>query len=564
MHIQFVTYRWGEDLMGGAELHHRRLAQELVEAGHQVSILTTTGHEMRPFCHWGVLWGEEKPAGISQDGEIQVHRFPITRRRKWRKALDAKALEFFLAKEEQNLPHEFFQQLIDSTTNDAPAIYLLHGWHHPEGGGDGESSRWTQQQCFLSIRNNDLSGKRLYLSGYSPKSNLLSLYKENQLVGEMILKARENFSFTADLPEEAEGIYRLECRRVWRPLKEFRALGVNVNSIEIDAGLEQPIAADISEDYRTLGRQVPRQWQEFLLERSKKRAPLPATIFNRLRGPESKGLEKAVRESTADIVIHCNFPWANMSLIRPGDLVMPIWHIEDDFFYWHHWITALKTARFALANTPYTAENFFPELGIDAHFVGPPIWPAESTPTDESIKKMRQRFEVKDEEVLVLTVCRKTPPKRYDAIAQSVQRLHQEGLAIKMIGVGPDGDQRPFDYEGCQWAGPMTGEDLQASYAACDIFAFMSESESFGMVVPEAWHHGKPVVVNQLCGPTASLIENEKDGLLATPGKDLDEKLRQLAQSAELRTKLGENGRVKALDHYTKGAAAQRLLNALK
>ncbi len=562
MKFRLVTYRWGRQFLGGAELHHQRLARELVDLGHEVEVWTTDGGEIRTFCHWGVQWERLAPNEVDDAG-FEVRRFPMKQRGKTPLALAAKILQRRMEKEEAAIDPAFLSALAREAPA-RPAVHLLSGWHYPEMGSGGPT-RWSQGRAFVYTDRESYGGCRLVLTGYSPKANELEILSGGtRLAAESI--GPGGFRLEMDLSQAASDILQLRVKRVWRPARDFRGLGVMVQRAElVDAETGEPKAwADIGEDYRSLGRQAPVRWQQFLLNRAESRPRFYSRLINFLRGPQSPALRRALRQADDAVTIHCNLPWASMSLIRPGDFAVPLWHMEDEFFYWRHWHAALKRARLAFANTPYAADDFFAKLGIDASFVGPPIWPAEKATPPEAVGAFRAEHRLDENEILVITVCRKSPEKRYDAIAASVARLRGEGLAIRMIGVGPDGDGRPFEYDGCAWIGRLQGQSLQTAFAACDVFSLMSESESFGMVIPEAWHHGKPVVVNRGTRPAASLVDEEVDGLLALPGKGLDEALRRLARDRELRERLGSRGREKARGKYRRGAAGERLIAAME
>lgn len=560
MKFLFVTYRWGDDLVGGAELHHRRLAEELIGLGHEVTALTTTAHELRTFCHWGTEWKAGHQPGLTP-GRIPVQRVPFTARPRWRQALDAKILQWAWEREEESIPEGFLLKLL----RDWPVtqgVALLSGWHHPEL-SDGRAVRWSHRCGRLAVRLPAGVGGRISIKGNAPKLNHATLRHQGNVL------ARKDtlpgwFDLEAVLPPGFEGVLSFEYDSVWRPLRDFRGLGLYLNGIEVYLDSGEVLRADLAADYRSLGRANPREWQAHLFNRAMNRAPSHCARIDRLRGPQSPEFAAAIDAVGADHTIHCNLPWGNVSLIRPGDLAMPLWHIEDEFFYWRHWIEALRRTRFVLANTPHTAREFFPPIGIRAHFVGPPIWEPGRAFSADSLRAFRTEHGIADGEILVLTVCRKSPEKRYDAIADSVARLREEGLPIRMLGVGPDIDGRAFDYDGCRWVGKLGGDDLQRAYAACDAFVLMSESESFGMVIPEAWHHARPVVVNRLCPTSASLLDDGVDGLLAQPGEELDAALRDLASSPERRTAMGLAGREKAQANYVRGAAGKRLLAALE
>lgn len=568
MRFRFVTYRWGSELLGGAELHHRRLAMELADLGHRVEVLTTDGGAIRPFCHWGVEWSRRDPDAFDDDGLVSVRRFPIRPPSRAVMALGAKLLQHLAEREERRIPGSFLEELVRSPAT-PPGLYALNGWHHPEVSGQF-AVRWTHQRAAIALRRNRTGAAEgeLRIAGQAPKRNRLDI-----LLGENVL-AREEVRpgwFDIRIPmsiQEGPVLLELRCRRTWRPWRDFRAIGVQVFHLEWRGGDGEELTADLWDDYRTLGRREPEAWQDHLLARAAARPLMAGTLFDRLRGPHSPALAAAAanpggEDPPPENTIFCNLPWATMSAMPPGSLAMPLWHVEDDFFYWRHWLDRLRSSRLVLANNPYTAEHFFPRLGIPAAFVGPPIWEPETDAAPEARLAFRERCGAGPEEVLVLTVCRKSPEKRYDAVAEAVQTLRSEGAPVRMAGVGPDADRRPFGYTGCTWLGALSGAELQAAYAACDVFALMSESESFGMVIPEAWHHGKPVLVNRLCGPAASLVDDGTDGIKTLPGRELAQALRILAADDGLRTAMGEAGRAKAMRLYVRGASAERLMKAL-
>jgi len=557
MHFQFATYRWGDDLVGGAELHHRRLATELADLGHEVSVLTTDGAGIRPFCHWGVVWETLNKRDSRAEPGIPVRRFPLKKRSAWRLAFEAKRLQFRIETEEAEIADDLLGELLAPVDS---GVRLLNGWHYPET-QNGAAVRWSHGTGRFATRGDASSPGVVQVRGNSPKPNRIRLLRGKSLLGDKAVGAGW-FDVEFEFPGGGE-VYSLVCGGTWRPLRDFRELGVQVHGIDV-VNERGRFAADMWEDFRALGRLSPSRWQRFLLEHCEARPAKFGAMIDRLRGPESTGLRNAIKTSKADVVIHCNMPWANMSFVRPGDLAMPLWHMEDEFYYWQHWIAGLRRARFVLANTPYAAQSFYPGLGIAAHFVGPPIWEPVIASDAGAVARFRAQAGAASDDVLVLTVCRKSGEKRYDAIATAVADLRAAGTPIRMAGVGPDADGRPFEYDGCRWLGKLEEAELSAAYAGCDMFALMSESESFGMVIPEAWHHGKPVVVNRACGPAASLVESGADGLLALPGRELAEALKSLADSAPLRRRLGEAGRAKAGRLYVRGAAARRLLTALE
>jgi len=69
----FVVQRYGLEVVGGAELHCRWVAEHLAER-HEVEVLTTTATDY-------LSWENALPEGTSEVNGVRVRRFPVVRRR---------------------------------------------------------------------------------------------------------------------------------------------------------------------------------------------------------------------------------------------------------------------------------------------------------------------------------------------------------------------------------------------------------------------------------------------------------------------------------------------------
>jgi len=77
MKLALVVQRYGQDVIGGAELLARELAKRLA-AQHRVEVLTTCAKD-----HFS--WGNHFPEGISHEHGTTIRRFPVVRTRNWRR-----------------------------------------------------------------------------------------------------------------------------------------------------------------------------------------------------------------------------------------------------------------------------------------------------------------------------------------------------------------------------------------------------------------------------------------------------------------------------------------------
>jgi glycosyltransferase involved in cell wall biosynthesis len=95
--------------------------------------------------------------------------------------------------------------------------------------------------------------------------------------------------------------------------------------------------------------------------------------------------------------------------------------------------------------------------------------------------------------------------------------------------------------------GVITDAQKRDFFAGIDAFALPSRSDSFGLVLLEAWANGKPNVAYRAGGP-ADLIRDEQDGFQVRYGDTtgLAAALGRLDEDSELRARLGNAGRRRA------------------
>ena len=97
------------------------------------------------------------------------------------------------------------------------------------------------------------------------------------------------------------------------------------------------------------------------------------------------------------------------------------------------------------------------------------------------------------------------------------------------------------------FTGVLTGEPLSRAYASADIFAYPSETDTFGNVILEAMSSGLPAVVTDKWAPKELVIEG-KTGFIAKSREEFKDRVEALIKDPELRTKMGANAREFALE----------------
>lgn len=120
------------------------------------------------------------------------------------------------------------------------------------------------------------------------------------------------------------------------------------------------------------------------------------------------------------------------------------------------------------------------------------------------------------EKPLVLFVGRLAREKRLIDLYKAGKQL--PGVRFALVGDGPERDylERKFAALPAVFTGYLRGEQLAAAFASADVFAFPSDTDTFGQVVLQAMASGVPPVVVAGSAP-AEFVEHEAAGLHVSP-----------------------------------------------
>jgi glycosyltransferase involved in cell wall biosynthesis len=126
-----------------------------------------------------------------------------------------------------------------------------------------------------------------------------------------------------------------------------------------------------------------------------------------------------------------------------------------------------------------------------------------------------------------------------------------------VVGDGPQREELMARFPDVRFVGAKFGEELAAHYACADVFVFPSLTDTFGLVILEAWGAGTPVAAFSAPGPI-DIIPGTGAGVLAA-GRT--EGLREACLAA---LELDRATVRRAAEQYTWRACAEEFLRLLQ
>lgn len=177
-------------------------------------------------------------------------------------------------------------------------------------------------------------------------------------------------------------------------------------------------------------------------------------------------------------------------------------------------------------------------------------------------------------EPFVLFLGAATYDKGAFTLARAAVDLHRRGIDLWVACAGPQRQQlqrfietqphpdRQLLRERVRLLGIVDEPTKRALLSACTALALPSRVDSFGIVLLEAWMHGKPVIAATE-GGLVEIVAQDETGLLVPfdDGLALGKAITRLIQNPALAKRLGEQGRSRVLARYTWDHTYETLLH---
>jgi glycosyltransferase involved in cell wall biosynthesis len=528
--VLFVTYRYTAPSLGGAEV----LAERVIDAlgrhgGFSVDVISPEVTSMENRWRFTERYFYDADYSVPVDvPNVRFARFAMS-------APDEDGLfrQVELAWRAQNRMERVLSDALQSTYANPG---LTWGWASPDT-ATSACSRWAMASAGLFVANPSvvqLAGKTLH------SAFIRVLQGGSLLLAHQVDAGDFNLSFEASV-----GIVEIQTSIASPTGFDPRPLGFLVGHIVIngdelqiqsrtliEAGLEALPSAAIFDLLHDAAQSS--------------RAELNVRLAE-MRGPWSDDLERYLADHIAeyDLVITQNYVFrpaiAAITQARKQDVPVVLWphaHLDDDFYHFPDLLEAVRDADLVLAS-PLAACDFFHRHGGNVRYLSPGIDGKEHFSAEDE-EAFRRHYPFTTPFVLVLG--RKSAAKNYQLAVDAVASLAAGGERLRVVLIGPDDDGVNIDSPHATYLGRQPREVVRGALRACFALVNMSTSESFGMVLLEAWMAGKPVVANRHCAAFADIAVDNENALLVDQDT-LADALQTLLYSPQLAAKLGENGR---------------------
>jgi glycosyltransferase involved in cell wall biosynthesis len=209
----------------------------------------------------------------------------------------------------------------------------------------------------------------------------------------------------------------------------------------------------------------------------------------------------------------------------------------------------LRSADAVMVQTP-SERDAVSRLGVAHHRIvlqGLGVDPAECTGGVRH--RARASWQVPDDQIVIGHLANNSIEKGTVDLVRATERLWQRGQRVQLVLAGPEMPNfkhfwsRRMRTENILRIGAISEVAKRDFFAGIDLFALPSRSDSYGLVLLEAWANGVPNVVYRAGGP-ADLVRHGTDGLQAPCGdvESLTDQLERMILDEDLRRSCGANG----------------------
>ncbi|SJZ62334.1 glycosyltransferase [Pantoea eucalypti] len=524
--VLFVTYRYTHPELGGAESNLKRFLKALGDTNEfEIDVVTTEVSKINNHARFTERYEFDHSLGAPIEmNNLRFARFPLD--------------SCFDEQQHNSLKRAWsvqpaFEKSMFKNSNVTLSDGLAWGWSDPEGIAN-DVYRWGYSSCSIYVSHEG----EVSLKGYVPDKVMLTLQSES---GAVYSHNEVEGGFSINVTVQT-GIVEIYTSSAFNNGNDPRPLGFILQNLNINGQV-----IDINQIALADKNHIPANEVFDTLSQAAEETRFPLNInLTELRGPHSHTMEGFISSNIAnyDLVITHNivFKPAVFALEQAKEnnvpsLLIPHAHLDDDYYHFPDLLNAARSATEVLA-VPKAASDFYAAKGCCSSYLPGGADTYEKFTADD-LYAFRKIYQNEGRYLLILG--RKSGAKGYRSVIEATDKLNQEGISINIVMIGPDDDGMAINSPHVTYLGRQPREVVRGALMGCLALVNMSSSESFGIVLLEAWLANKPVVANKSCVAFHDMAVDDHNSLLVTPD-GLKDALKLIANDVTLCQRLADNG----------------------
>lgn len=481
--ILYVAYRYIAPALGGAELNMEKFITAL---GHSDEFDVDVIAPKVSIIHNVMRFGEQYDFDEVSSAPVSI---PNVRFARFNPVFPSETKQSKDIQKAWSVQVVFEKVLNDLLADRYEETGLTYGWGYPES----DSARWAFNEFGIYLADSAV----LTLSGYSPVTAVVNATHYGAVIAGPV-EVMGNFSIL--LPKVKGGI-DITVSNVLQT-NDLRPLSLRIESIRVGGDLFGMNQTSLLEEAL---KSLPDSESFYILDKASAQS---RGLFNinltDTRGPWSSEMEAFIEDHIHeyDLVV------AHNNVFRPAvyamsaakknnipSILVPHPHLDDDFYHFPDLLESARNASLVLA-APQAACEFYKSKGCNVAYM-----PAGCDANEEFKEEDKVAFQAlyNSAEPFVLVLGRKAGAKNYHKVIEAVDKLNAKGTSIKVVLIGPDDDGELIDSINAMYLGRQPRQVVRGALMSCVALVNMSSSESFGIVLLEAWMAGKPVIANKHC-----------------------------------------------------------------
>jgi glycosyltransferase involved in cell wall biosynthesis len=539
-----VTYRFADPPPGGAETFLVNVLRELAQRGKlEVDVATCDVGTIANKWHFSAEYS--KPNCPMHDPAYvgTVFRFAVDAPLDGDFARCQRLFAVWMAESRMQaatLPIQYSEPL------------LLGGWNFPELYA-GKTARWASGEAQIHV---GTRATAISFAGFAPKSMAIEVLRGGKQVATRDVNGR--FEWSLELPGD-DSVVVLRTEEAFSANGDPRELGFIVNEISVQEGTKShPV--DLARDFGTAARGLePQHWVKSLIEVTERRDRSDDDLFITVRGPHSVELHRWLEDNVAsyDVVLAQGVPFSTPVLVtgiaaRQGVplVLLPHFHMEDRYYHWRRYYEMFRRAQCVIAAPTQAKSMFFDVVGTTSVLApGGGVELCEYNANDLPVRQQAFRAWHAGTKPFVLVLGRKAAGKNYRMAMDAVLAVNGDDHRVDLVLIGPDDDGVAVTAPNTYYYGAQPRDVVLGALSLALCLVNMSESESFGIVLLEAWLSGRPVVAQRKCMAFADLVASGENGFLVESSAEIAHGIECYLLDEGLAAKHAERGRAIAEQH---------------